>query len=60
MIREGAKREGLPDDRIHLVLPEHEAVIAALRLAQPRDLVFIFADEITDVWQQITSFNANE
>ena len=60
LIRTGARRAGLPDERIHLVLPEHEAVTAALSLAQPRDLVFIFADEITDVWQRITSFNAHE
>ena len=59
LIREGAKRAGLPDDKIRLVLPEAEAVEATLRIAQPGDLVFIFADEINDVWQQITSFRAS-
>ncbi|HEV3410658.1 MAG TPA: cyanophycin synthetase, partial [Chthoniobacterales bacterium] len=56
LIRQGALRAGLPNDKIHLVLPEHEAVEAALRMARRGDLVFIFADEIRDVWQQITSF----
>jgi cyanophycin synthetase len=60
LIREGALRAGLPKERIRLVLPELEAVVATLESAQPGDLVFIFADEINDVWQQITSFNARE
>lgn len=55
LIREGAQRAGLPNEKIRLVLPERDAVEATLRLAQPGDLVFIFADEINDVWQQITS-----
>jgi hypothetical protein len=41
-------------------LPEPDAVAATLQLAQPRDLVFIFADEINDVWQQITSFGGHK
>jgi cyanophycin synthetase len=60
LIREAAIRAGLPNDKIHLVLPEPDAVAATLQLAQPRDLVFIFADEINDVWQQITSFGGHK
>jgi cyanophycin synthetase len=56
LIREGARRGGLPNDKIRLVLPEPDAVQATLQIAQPGDLVFIFADEINDVWQQITSW----
>jgi len=59
LIREGALRAGLPASNITVVLPEREAVDAALRLAQPRDLVVIFADLINDVWQQITAFNGH-
>jgi cyanophycin synthetase len=60
LIREGAQRAGLPKERIRLVLPELEAVVTTLETAQPGDLVFIFADEINDVWQQITSFKAHQ
>ena len=60
LIREAAMRAGLPNDKIHLVLRERDAVAAALQIARPRDLVFIFADEINDVWQQITSFNGTQ
>ena len=56
LIREGAMRGGLSERNITVVLPEPEAVDAALRMAQPRDLVVVFADLINDVWQQITSF----
>ena len=60
LIREGAMRGGLSESNITLVLPEPEAVEAAMRMAQPRDLVVIFADLINDVWQQITSFNGHK
>ncbi len=59
LIREGAVRGGLNESKISVVLPEPEAVDAAMRMAQPRDLVVIFADLINDVWQQITSFNGH-
>ena len=60
LIRQGAIRGGLADSNITIVLPEAEAVDAAMRMAQPRDLVMIFADLINDVWQQITSFNGHK
>ena len=54
-----AVRGGLSEGDITIVLPEAEAVDAALRMAQPRDLVAVFADLINDVWQQITAFNGH-
>jgi cyanophycin synthetase len=60
LIREGARHAGLPDAEITLVLPEPEAVESALRMAQPRDLVVIFADLIPQVWQQITSWHGHK
>jgi cyanophycin synthetase len=59
-IRQGALRAGLAEANIAVVLPEPEAVEAALRMAQPRDLVVVFADLINDVWQQITAFGGEQ
>jgi cyanophycin synthetase len=56
LIREGAQRAGLADAKITTVLPEPDAVDAALAMAEPRDLVVIFADLIPQVWQQITTW----
>jgi hypothetical protein len=39
---------------------EREAVRTALRRAQPRDLVLVFASKINDVWKVITSFQPEE
>jgi cyanophycin synthetase len=60
LIRQGAMRGGLGDGQISIVLPEPEAVDAAMRMAQPRDLVVVFADLINDVWEQITAFNGHK
>jgi cyanophycin synthetase len=56
LIREGAMRGGLSESNIRLVLPEPEAVIAALEMGETGDIVVIFADLIPEVWQQVTSF----
>jgi cyanophycin synthetase len=60
LIREGARRGGLADSQITVVLPEREAVITALGMAEPRDLVVIFADIINDVWQEIITWNGHK
>jgi cyanophycin synthetase len=60
LIREGAMRGGLSAENIELVLPEPEAVDYAMRIAQPGDIVVLFADLITDVWHQVTSFNGHK
>jgi cyanophycin synthetase len=60
LIREGAQRAGLAADKITVVLPEPEAVDAALAMAEPRDLVVIFADLIPQVWRQITTWNGHQ
>ncbi|HEX8280527.1 MAG TPA: Mur ligase family protein, partial [Chthoniobacterales bacterium] len=59
LIKEGARRAGLAESKITVILPEPEAVDAALRMAEPRDLVVIFADLINDVWHQITTWNGH-
>jgi cyanophycin synthetase len=56
LIRRGAQNAGLADDHIREVLPEPEAVDAALQMAGQGDLVLIFADNIPATWQRITSF----
>ncbi len=56
LIAEGARRGGLPDSAITLILSEQEAVEGALRMAEPGDLVMIFGDSITRSWKQIIYF----
>ena len=53
LVRGGALSGGLQAGYIHLLGPEMEAVDYALGLAQPNDLVVIFADQVTAVWKQI-------
>jgi cyanophycin synthetase len=60
------KTRGTGDDGVYYVVHSYGeerigflAAHLALRLAQPRDLVVIFADLINDVWQQITAFNGH-
>ncbi len=53
MLREAAISAGMSEDRIITVLDELEAARYALGLAQPNDLVVIFADEITAVWKEV-------
>ena len=53
LLREGALEGGLADERIFTKLDEPEAVAAALAMAQPGDLVVIFADDVTHTWKQV-------
>lgn len=48
---------GLSDQKVQIILQEHEAVDAALRQARPGDLVVITADHVDDVWRQVVDFN---
>lgn len=53
----GALREaGIGDDSISVIPDEQQAVDAALRMAQPGDLVLVFADALARSWKQITKF----
>ena len=58
LVHEGALEAGLSSERIRTVLPEAEAVTEALQLAQPGDLVLVFADDIARCWQQVTGYHA--
>jgi cyanophycin synthetase len=53
LIKEGLRDAGMPEDRVVTRLEEHEAVEVALGLAQPGDLVVIFADDVTATWKQV-------
>ena len=47
---------GIGRDRVEVIVDEQEAIDAALRHAQPGDLVLIFADALARGWKQITQF----
>ncbi len=47
---------GVPEEAISLVPSEVDAVDAALRMAEPDDLVVIFGDELERTWNQIVQF----
>ena len=53
LLRQGALEGGAPEERIVTKLSEPEAVETALGLAQPGDLVVIFADDVTHTWKQV-------
>ncbi|MEJ1094991.1 MULTISPECIES: cyanophycin synthetase [unclassified Pseudoxanthomonas] len=56
IIAKALQANGVPDDAITIIPDEQQAVDAALRLAQPGDLLLIFADALTRTWKQITKF----
>ena len=56
LVQEGALAGGLAAEKISIILPEPDAVRTALTRAERGDLVLLFADEIADVWAQVTSF----
>lgn len=58
LITEGALKGGLAPAQLRTILPEPEAVDAALRLAAPGDLVVILVTEVEDTWQQILKFDS--
>jgi cyanophycin synthetase len=56
LLREALLAGGVPADQI-LVIPEETAAVdAALREAEPGDLVLIFGDAITRSWKQVIQF----
>jgi cyanophycin synthetase len=57
LLRQGLIQAGCPAERILPgVYNEEEGVLQALRLARAGDLVAIFGDKLTRVWELITSF----
>jgi cyanophycin synthetase len=59
LLREGLLANGVPADRIDVLPDEREAHEHALRLAQPGDLVLLFADALTRTWKQVINFRSD-
>ncbi|HEU5085959.1 MAG TPA: hypothetical protein VFT99_00895, partial [Roseiflexaceae bacterium] len=53
LVRQGAREAGMPDEHMTEVLDELEAVQYGLNMAQPGDLLVVFADNITPVWKTV-------
>ncbi|HEU5305130.1 MAG TPA: cyanophycin synthetase [Gemmatimonadales bacterium] len=56
LLRESLLAHGVPAERIDVIPSEQSAVDAALRSAEPGDLLLIFADAITRSWKQVIQF----
>jgi cyanophycin synthetase len=59
LLEEGV-RSVRPDADLRVVLEEQQATDTALKLAEPGDLVVLFADEITRTWKQVIYFGREE
>jgi cyanophycin synthetase len=47
---------GVALDSVSIIPDEQEAIESALKMAQPGDLLLVFADALTRSWKQITKF----
>lgn len=56
LLAEVLAESGVDRERIQIVTDEQEAVDRALTMAQPGDLVMVFADALTRTWKQIVHF----
>ncbi len=56
LLREALLAHGVSADQITMIPDEQASVDAALREAQPGDLLLIFADSITRSWKQVIQF----
>jgi cyanophycin synthetase len=56
IIAKALSANGVADEAITVIPDEQLAVDAALRLAEPGDLLLIFADALARTWKQITKF----
>ena len=52
--------EGVPADRITVIIDEQAAIDAALKMGQPGDLLVVFADNTTRSWKQIIYFKGED
>jgi cyanophycin synthetase len=59
LIREGLIAAGVAPERIVTQLAEPAAVEHALTIAEPGDLVVIFADDVTRTWKQVIYWGKN-
>jgi UDP-N-acetylmuramyl tripeptide synthase len=58
LIVEGLHEGGMTDDRIEVIYDEKEALAKALFEMQENDLVFVLADEVPEVLEQIRQLSA--
>jgi len=56
LLREALLAHGVAAEQVGIIPDEQAAVDAALREAQPGDLLLIFADAITRSWKQVIQF----
>ena len=50
------REHGVPDDHISVIPDEQDAIDAGLRMAQPGDVLLIFADALVRSWKQVIKF----
>jgi cyanophycin synthetase len=60
LLHAGLLAAGVSEEAISVIPDEQEAVTAALRMGEPRDLLVIFGDNITRCWKQIIRFGGGE
>ncbi|MBA3659176.1 MAG: cyanophycin synthetase [Gemmatimonadales bacterium] len=60
LLEEALREHGVTEDQIAVIPEEQAAVDAALREAQPGDLLLIFGDQITRSWKQIIGYRPQE
>lgn len=56
LLAQGAREGGVAAERVIPIPDEQEAVQRALSMAEPEDLVVIFADDIVRTWKQVIYF----
>jgi cyanophycin synthetase len=59
IIATALREQGVAEDAISVIPDEQQALDAALRLAEPGDLLLVFADALARSWKQITRFRAD-
>jgi cyanophycin synthetase len=57
LLREGAQAAGFPDENVHCLLKEPDAVEVSLRAAKPGDLVVLLPTEVDRTWKTIMEFD---
>jgi cyanophycin synthetase len=56
ILRDSAQAAGMAEQQIVTICDEQEAVRYALDQGQPRDLIVVFADNVTAVWKEVVYY----
>ncbi|MBK8257606.1 MAG: cyanophycin synthetase [Polyangiaceae bacterium] len=56
LLAQGAREGGLAEENLIFLTDEPDAVQRALKMAEPEDLVVIFADDVVRTWKQVIYF----